>query len=465
MQLEQLYKHPLALSRAHMASARSYVGDRDRVLKFCDKLLSGQAVKIVLMGGSWTSGSGVENSANSWVPKFLGWVNETFPNPNHAFLNQATRGVTSGFFAPCLQTLVPPDTDLVLLEYDVNDGYYEFTESLLIKDTRGWWVDHIESPARRTFERILRQLMGMPTAPAIIYMHAWEGYRNHSNYYWGVEDKYDTILKFYGLPSLSMRNSLHYYLKQHPEMLWMIWTEWDTHPTCLGTRMFSDMLIGYLMDNCAEALLATTQHGTHTQRISRLSSHLTPHHHHHPPLPAPLFSDNYNRISSKCFMNDVQMQPIITQSQGYDWVNEGTDSNPRWGFRSTYSGDYMTLKVDHSIYDKYNDTLVVGFSLLTSYEKMGMLEVSCWEGCTCATRSYETCNTDISWSEARWAFIETQVTSPEEACIIHLVTSSKPSACTGNKVKILATMLTAVAEVAEGSASVGLPPIYDTAIA
>lgn len=79
------------------------------------------------------------------------------------------------------------------------------------------------------------------------------------------------------------------------------------------------MLIGYLMDNCAEALLATTQHGTHAQRISRLSSHLTPHHHHHPPLPAPLFSDNYNRISSKCFMNDVQMQPIITQSK----VSEG----------------------------------------------------------------------------------------------------------------------------------------------
>lgn len=38
---------------------------------------------------------------------------------------------------------------------------------------------------RRAFERTLRQLMVMPNAPAVIYMHAWEGYRNHTTFYWG----------------------------------------------------------------------------------------------------------------------------------------------------------------------------------------------------------------------------------------------------------------------------------------
>ena len=52
----------------------------------------------------------------------------------------------------------------------------------------------------------------------------------------GVEDKYNTMLTYYGLGSLSMRNSLHEVLLQQPELQNKIWPPDDGHPTCLGTR-------------------------------------------------------------------------------------------------------------------------------------------------------------------------------------------------------------------------------------
>lgn len=108
---------------------------------------SGQPVTVALLGGSWTSGSGVENTSNTWAAQFFAWVNATFPNPDHMFINNSTRGATSGFVAPCLNTYVPADTDLIVLEFDINDGYYDHTEDKILKD-RNWWEDRYESPAR-----------------------------------------------------------------------------------------------------------------------------------------------------------------------------------------------------------------------------------------------------------------------------------------------------------------------------
>ena len=48
---------------------------------------------------------------------------------------------------PCLHTFVPADVDLILLEFDINDGYYDYTEIEMLKD-RKWYEDRFETPAR-----------------------------------------------------------------------------------------------------------------------------------------------------------------------------------------------------------------------------------------------------------------------------------------------------------------------------
>lgn len=64
---------------------------------------------------------------------------------------------------------------------------------------------------------------------------------------------------------------------------------------------------------------------------------------------------------------------------------------------------------DHGDYKNGEESVVVGVSLLTSYEHMGMLNVACKEGCTCNGTSFDTCNPNMAWSEARWAFVHIKV--------------------------------------------------------
>lgn len=67
------------------------------------------------------------------------------------------------------------------------------------------------------------------------------------------------------------------------------------------------------------------------------------------------------------------------------------------------------LQFDHASYKNHEDSLVVGISLLTRYEHMGMLDVACSQGCTCNSSAFDTCNPNMAWSEVRWAFHPIQV--------------------------------------------------------
>lgn len=36
---------------------------------------------------------------------------------------------------------------------------------------------------------------------------------------------------------------------------------------------------------------------------------------------------------------------LLRTVQGFQWTNEGTESNPRWGYVSSMPADYITLQV------------------------------------------------------------------------------------------------------------------------
>ena len=59
-------------------------------------------------------------------------------------------------------------------------------------------------------------------------------------HYWdGAEDQIETLLKFYGLQSLSMRQALHHKITREPflkELLWWPPPSDLLHPTCLGHK-------------------------------------------------------------------------------------------------------------------------------------------------------------------------------------------------------------------------------------
>lgn len=76
---------------------------------------SGKPIKVVALGGSVTVGHGPENKQTAWLYRVFSWFNETFPHPDHHFINEAIPAVTSSYIAPCVFNMVPADTDLIIM--------------------------------------------------------------------------------------------------------------------------------------------------------------------------------------------------------------------------------------------------------------------------------------------------------------------------------------------------------------
>lgn len=81
-----------------------------------------EAVKVAAIGGSVTVGHNVEVKETAWLYRVFDWINTTFPNPNHQFLNKAIPAVTSAYVAPCVTDLLPPDLDLIFLVSMISSG-------------------------------------------------------------------------------------------------------------------------------------------------------------------------------------------------------------------------------------------------------------------------------------------------------------------------------------------------------
>ena len=91
---------------------------------------------------------------------------------------------------------------------------------------------------RRGLERLLRRLVAHPDQPGILYVHYWPAARFHPPFMNG-EELIDTVLKHYGIPTLSMKSAVHQLLSEQPQLLDQLWwpaPDAKIHPTCIGAR-------------------------------------------------------------------------------------------------------------------------------------------------------------------------------------------------------------------------------------
>ena len=75
------------------------------------------------------------------------------------------------------------------------------------------------------------------------------------------------------------------------------------------------------------------------------------------------------------------------------------------------------MQFGHEEVDRTDDSVSVGISMLTSYENMGVLEVTCGGGCECKKTLYNTCEPLMHWSPIRWAFQQVKVST----CVLSLL--------------------------------------------
>ena len=59
------------------------------------------------------------------------------------------------------------------------------------------------------------------------------------------EELTDTVLKYYGIPTLSMKSAVHRLLTEQPQLLDQLWwpdPDPKIHPTCIGARSADDLV-------------------------------------------------------------------------------------------------------------------------------------------------------------------------------------------------------------------------------
>lgn len=138
--------HALEKSRVHSGSGA-------RVQRVIHKALSGLPVTISVLGGSGPSllsflssfptnndngclvsachGAGDDPISPKCYPaRFFAWWNSVFPHPASELTNGAMRRTNSAYFSFCNAHHLPDQTDLVILEFDVDDPLCVFPTSV-----------------------------------------------------------------------------------------------------------------------------------------------------------------------------------------------------------------------------------------------------------------------------------------------------------------------------------------------
>ncbi|KAG1657320.1 hypothetical protein FOA52_008048 [Chlamydomonas sp. UWO 241] len=138
-----------------------YMGARERARAALHKMMMGQPVHIGFVGGSVTEGVGSVFPWQSWPNRLVSQLVQVFANDNITFFNAAKGATNSNFAATCTHDIVKNDTDLVFVEYSINDA---------VRVVSG--EEKQQLLQRKSFEVLIRRLLTMPSRPAVVVFSA-----------------------------------------------------------------------------------------------------------------------------------------------------------------------------------------------------------------------------------------------------------------------------------------------------
>ncbi|EFN56843.1 hypothetical protein CHLNCDRAFT_144427 [Chlorella variabilis] len=345
-------------------------GDMSRMRRFFTKLLSGQAVTVVSIGGSVSWGHGASVRGQTDLPALVfQWMNATFPHPQHKFLNQAISATPSNYFTLCLQWHVPPDADLVLMEFNPNDG-----------------PDKGDMPIRRAHERLIRKLLVHDRRPPlleVIFCYWALDWMESAEipYRMGGDDELGVLSQYYHLPFVSDRSLLWdaVYAKGSPnytaEAPWPYFHHDRNHPNDVGHRYLAEMVILY-MRRVLEDLSLRPFSDTDEEASQA-------------PLPPPMLRNNWPNINNSCLVGKLFGEHVVA-SRGFKWMNDGTKEKPKWGWVGTTPNSTLRFEINTATARAVQSGAMeegvathVGVLHLRSYEHMGIVEFRCVAGCDC----------------------------------------------------------------------------------
>ncbi|KAF8523701.1 hypothetical protein BU17DRAFT_43654 [Hysterangium stoloniferum] len=233
---EKYGSHALSKSKLH-------VGSGARVHKVIRKALAGLPVTISVLGGSVSACHGAGNEPISpicYPSLFFQWWNEVFPHPASELTNGAVRRTNSAYFSFCHSHHIPDQTDLVILEFDVEDP------------NQPEWLDY--------FELLVRSILVRPDSPAVVILGHFSPQVQISHGFAGPEFLHSVVAQYYDVPHISIKPVLYPMHLTAPETL----NTYFADPVLAnegGHQLLADVLISYFQSQVCIAWASVTGTG------------------------------------------------------------------------------------------------------------------------------------------------------------------------------------------------------------
>ncbi|GAB4816347.1 hypothetical protein N2152v2_003393 [Parachlorella kessleri] len=422
--------YPWALPVGDRRRGLVYRGSGKQLEHVAGKLLAGQPITAVAIGGSITAGMGSMGREFAWPGRFRAWLNATFPHPGHVVVNKGVGATTSGLFALCLDTmLAQQDVDLVIVEFSWNDvqGYTDFG-----------------SPDRKGFEQLLRKLLRHPSQPSLLLLHFYVWLRARygtslGGIYWegSAETQLALFGQYYDIPSVSLRAGAYHLMRRgvgnfkadkplvpDPGVSSESGKPGEAfyfdygHPTDFGHGVSgldgagSERALGMervMAELVGEALYeavvnlesergsasqerkrgAGTADGNSNTTAAATDDRLMP----AAEVPPPMVPGNAESGPSTCFLQEG-FKGVVSNASGFTYVaakpSAATFTAQKWSWSGTQPGHWAELTFDaredptrsqESDASLKATRVILGY--LKSYESMGSAAVECVNGCEC----------------------------------------------------------------------------------
>ncbi|KAG2447186.1 hypothetical protein HYH02_007929 [Chlamydomonas schloesseri] len=376
----------------HRQLGQSALGDRGRLLAALQRYRDGDNLTVAVIGGSIAAGQGAFDA-----PAFPYWLKLILEaqlpgGPQRVRMNNgAVPGTSSAYMSTCHNVHVPPNADIVILDYAVNDEEMP--------------MPHMNNGVRRPFERLIRKVLQYPRRPAVVLMHAYRWFQipveNTGQFWVSSERQHGEFGSYYGLQQLSVKACCYHLMQQGADGFAVKRPRADHHGRLQHENFIDAMLKGRafyfdvvhpdgntghrVMGELAAQLVldawaqVSSGYNISAEDVARINK----------PLPPPMLAYNFESRSDKCFIGPALQQTVVGR-QGFEWINEGkTAKLPKWGYIAETPGAEIKFKVNTNSTTVRRQELTVELGYLRSYENMGKAVVSCEGGCKCTPWTLE----------------------------------------------------------------------------
>lgn len=210
-------------------------GTNGRLDTFIKKLMQGEEVTVVAIGGSVTEGAGAGSFDKSYADKFVQGLEAEYPDATVNYLNVGFSGTPSSLgvirYDHDVTEKLETNPDLVIIEFAVND-----------------WQEETNS---RAYESMIKTILEKDEDTAVVLMFAV--FRNK----WNLEELYTDMGYQYGLPMVSAKQGTKdAFAAGNLTDSQFFFDEY--HPTAFGHTVMSDALL-YLVDQKKNNLVEKTE--------------------------------------------------------------------------------------------------------------------------------------------------------------------------------------------------------------